>query len=183
MNNDIIVEPNPVTRQGRPNTRVQVKSEAAEPERKTKRVRPGSVNGVMADRTAVPEAIKRAYPDCTFYWENDEKDKPAIRVSRGWEIVKGSFVDGAWSPSVNGEGNVYSIPVGPGSAGTPIHAVLMALPVEWYEDDCKTQEEQNRQIMNSLRRGSRPEDINPDGSYAPRLPNGKVGLSVEQGTR
>lgn len=189
MNNDIIASENPVVRRGRPPNRVEVKQapvqdSAAEPQRQSKRgPRPGSVNGVMADRLAVPDAIKRAYPDCMFYWENDEKGQVQIRESRGWEVVKGSFVDGAWSPGQNGSGNVYSIPVGQGETKSDIQAVLMALPVEWYEDDLRSQEEQNRQTMNSLRRGSNPNEVNSDGSYAPRLANGKVGLSVEQGTR
>lgn len=188
MNNDIINSENPVSRRGRPPARVQVKQEVVEgapqPERKSSRgPRPGTVNGVVADRLNVPDAIKRAYPDCVFYWENDEKGKPQIREGRGWEVVKGSFVAGSWAKGEDGEGNVYTIPVGPGSDGMPMKAVLMALPCDWYEDDLKAQEDQNRQVMNSLRRGSNPQDINSDGTYAPRLPNGKVGLSVETGSR
>jgi hypothetical protein len=175
MQNDIIVSENPVTRRSRPSTRVEVKQEVAEgapePERKTKRVRPGSVNGVVSDRLVVSDAIRRKYPDCVFFWENVEKGKPEVRESIGWEKCKDEA------------GNVIMIPVGQGETGPSINAVLMALPVEWYEEDLKRQEEQSRQVMNSLRRGSNPQDVNSDGSYAPRLPNGKVGLSVEQGTR
>lgn len=183
MENDIIAESNPVQRRGRP-ARMQAKPEVeAEPARKTTRVRPQG--GVLADRLAVPDYIKRAYPDCVFFFENDEKGKIQIRESRGWEVVKGCLVDGVWHPGGNSmnSGSVYSIPVGQGETKHDLQAVLMALPEEWYQDDIKAQEEASREARNALRRGSNNQDVNPDGTYAPRLPNGKYGFSQELGTK
>jgi hypothetical protein len=184
---DILGGESPLSR-GRRTSRVQEKPAAtevaAEPVRQSKRVRPGG--GVLADRLAVPQYIREAYPDCEFFWENDEKAKIQAREARGWEVVRGVVGnDGKWQPGNQHTniGSVLSIPVGQGETRSDMQAVLMCLPREWYEDDCRAQEEQNRQIMNSLRRGSNNQDINPDGTYAPRLPNGKYGFSQELGTK
>jgi hypothetical protein len=183
MNNDILSQENTVARRGR-QSRVAAKPEADAPvARKTTRVRPTS--GALADRLAVPQYIKDAYPDCVFFWENDEKGKVQIRESRGWEIVRGNLADGKWQEGNRDMnlGNVLRIPVGPGETKSDLEAVLMMLPLEWYEDDCRAQEEANRQLENSLRRGSNSQDVNPDGTYAPRLPNGKIGYHREVGSR
>jgi hypothetical protein len=179
---DILGGESPVRRNTR-TTRVQEKTAEAEPVRESKRVRPGG--GVLVDRLAVPPHIKAAYPDCVFFWENDEKDKILARESRGWEVVRGELLNGKWQPGnqQTNIGSVLSIPVGQGETRSDLKAVLMMLPRDWYEDDCRDQEENNRQIMNSLRRGSSNQEINPDGTYAPRLPNGKFGFSQELGTK
>ncbi len=188
-NTDIINVENPVKRRGRPG-RIEVKPQEttevamgdnALPERRTRRVRQGG--GVLTDRTVVPEEIRRAYPDCEFFWENDEKGKVELRVANGWEVVKGQMHDGIWHPGNDSTnmGSVYSMPVGPGSSGQPMQAVLLCIPSEWYQEDVKAQEEYNRQVRNSLRRGSNPNEVNSDGTYAPRLPNGKIGLDIKQG--
>lgn len=185
MNNDIVSQENTVTRRtrlSRPGTAAATETDAA-PQRKTTRVRPQG--GVLVDRHAVPEYIKQAYPDCTFFWENDEKGKVQIRENRGWEVVRGNLVDGTWQPGCRDTnlGNAIRMPVGQGETTSNLEAVLMMLPREWYEDDCRAQEEANRQLENSLRRGSNSQDVNPDGTYAPRLPNGKIGYHREVGSR
>jgi hypothetical protein len=156
-------------------SRPEVKTE----ERKTTRVRPGG--SVHADRLAVPQAIREAYPDVVFFWENEEKGKPELRISRGWEIVRGDTVDGKWQPCEQNSnlGNVVRIPVGRGETTDNMSAVLMMLPRDWYEDDCREQEKHNQDLRNSLRRGSNSNEVNSDGTYAPRLPNGKYGYSEQ----
>lgn len=180
---DILGGESPVRRNTR-SARVTEKTAEAEPVRESKRVRPGG--GVLNDRLSVPQYILDAYPDCIPFFENDEKDNIAVRVSRGWEVVRGVVGnDGKWQPGNQHSniGSVYSIPVGQGQTRSDMQAVLMMLPRDWYEEDCRAQEEHNRQIMNSLRRGSSNQEINPDGTYAPRLPNGKFGFSQEFGSK
>ena len=152
-------------------------------ERKTLRVRPGG--DVHADRLSVPQHLKDAYPDMFFFWENDEKGQVQQREARGWEVVRGSMIDGKWQSGERNSnlGSVVSMPVGQGETTDSLTSVLMMLPLEWYEDDLKQQEDKNRQIRQSLRRGSNNQDVNPDGTYAPRLPNGQVGFSENFGSK
>lgn len=146
-------------------------------ERKTTRVRPKG--SALRDRLSVPDEIRAAYPDCYFVWENNEKGKIKMREDNGWEVVRGDFLDGSWQPgekSLN-TGSVYSIPVGLGETTSNLEAVLMMIPIEWWEEDLKAQKEEYQKVENSLRRGSKHGETAPDGSYDPRLPNGGVGFS------
>lgn len=91
--------------------------------------------------------------------------------------------DGSWNPAdTTNLGSVMSQPVGMGETTSNMQAVLMVLPLEWYEDDLKAQQEENRLVENSLRRGSTHGRVNDDGTYAPRLPNGAIGYSRKAGT-
>jgi len=159
------------------------RSEVKTEERKTTRVRPGG--NVHADRLAVPQHIRDAYPDMFFFWENEEKGKVEMRIGRGWEVVRGDMVNGSWQPCEQNSnlGSVVRIPVGRGETTDNMTAVLMMLPLDWYEDDCREQEKHNQDLRNSLRRGSNdskdPLAVNSDGTYAPRLPNGKYGYSEQ----
>jgi hypothetical protein len=164
-----------ITRKGR-EEREPVKTE----ERKSTRgPRPKGMS-VLNDRTAIPDAIRNAYPDCEFFWENDEKGKVQMRESQGWEVVRGSYMDGKWQPGgVEALGSVVSQPVGSGETTHSMNAVLMVIPREWYEELLDEQKAHNQQVENSLRRGSTHGEVSPDGTYAPRLPNGKIGYHRE----
>ena len=162
--------------------RLTIKTE----ERPTLRVRPGG--SVFADRLAAPQWVRDKYSECVFYWENDEAGRPEQREARGWVKVKSDMDDGkAFEPGEQRtySGGVVRIPVGRGNTTDNLYAVLMMLPREWYEADRREQEEQNRKLRESLRRGpnttNNPLAVGSKGEYAPRLPNGEYGFSEKLG--
>ena len=149
--------------------------------RKSLRERPGS-QSVFQDKQAVPKAIKDAYPDCQFYWENDSDNSRFItaREERGWEVVRGTMSDGKWLPGNKdvGLGSVFQSPCGGGG-----YQVLMVLPNEWYKDDVRQQTEAVMEKRNALRRGSRSGEVMPDGSYAASNGAGGFGFTEKFSAR
>lgn len=156
----------------------------ATPERKTMRVRPSG--SATKDRLSIPQWVLDAYPDCQFMWQNDENGAVQVREQRGWTVVRSDMNDGRYHTDAERvyTGSAVSIPVGPGVTTGNLQAVLMMMPREWFEEDLKAQEAQNKEIEGSLRRGSRFHgDIQADGTYDARLSNGGLGYSRKLETR
>lgn len=144
--------------------------EAKAKDQRTERVRPRA--DVLADRLTVPQEVRDAYPDCVFFWENDEMGRVQIRVGNGWEVCK--------FPS----GGIVQIPVGVGNTTSNLQSVLLCLPREWYEEDIARQEAESKTRLDSLRR--KPSEhgvIDGDGLYAARAPDGTIGFSQKVGSK
>lgn len=162
-------------------------AEVSKPEDRTREMidrarKARSGSNVLEDRLSVPQAVRDAYPDCVFFWENNEEGAVERRMLKGWEVVKVPSVDGEVIGNDSNMGSTYSMPVGRGNTTGNLQAILMALPRELYEEDIKAQEKQSREITDSRRR--KPSDhgiVNPDGSYAPKLPSGKIGFDQKFG--
>ena len=158
------------------------RAEAAPTERTTMRQRPNIES--VSDRLVVPQWVRDAYPTCVFFWENDEKGAVQMREARGWAIVRDDMTDGQYLTDSEKKytGSVVSIPVGPGVTTGNLQAVLMMMPKEWYVEDLKAQEAQNREVAKSLRRESAYfGQVRDDGTYDPKLPNGQIGFDQRLG--
>jgi hypothetical protein len=128
------------------------KPEVKKDERPTLRVRPRG--SVQRDKLFVPDEVKAAYPDSYFVFENDEMGRVQARERVGWSIVRGDWLDGNYVPNhdITQVGSVYRIPVGRGQTTDNLYAVLMCIPMEWWQEDLAKQQESAEEIESSLRR-------------------------------
>ena len=120
-----------------------------------KRVRKRRPNDTQfEDQTIIPEWVSDKYPDHSFCWENDEKQKVQKREARDWEIVR----DASGSPVTQ--------PGGRAETTDNVTMILMAIPTEWFEEDNHKSEEAILERTNSLRR-----EAEGGSTYEARLPS------------
>lgn len=114
--------------------------------------------GSLEQKLAYPER-----PNFHRHWFNDAKNRIDRALEAGYEHVKDK------------EGKNVSYVVGTAEAGGPLHAFLMEIPQEWYDEDMAAQQKERDERMSAIKRGDANRQEG-DGRYVPAQ-----GISITHG--
>ncbi len=142
-------------RRGRPPNR--------EPEGRARRV----PMGVAALKMDVPQAAND--PDHVYRWINDKPGRLQRAQAGGWEFVEDPSIQiGTGSDTRNSEQDSrVSQVVGKHDNGSPMHAYLMRIKREWYEEDQAAKQSSIDEVEATIK-GGRFKEGAGDGRYIPK---------------
>lgn len=109
------------------------------------------------------------HPDYVYRWINDKPGRLQNAYNAGYEFVEDPTLEvGTGTVSGNAEhGSRVSRHVGKDEHGRPLHAFLMRIRKDWYDEDQAKKQAAIDEIDNAIRNGQLNEKTG-DGRYIPK---------------